>query len=307
MVQGAPRCDFSYDAVVSEYDEFGSFEENIAEWGLAPVTPRVRRAFVAVEGLRQVSALVWGDAPPALVLVHGSGQNAHTYDTVALALDHPLVAVDLPHHGHSDASFYGPRALREHAEDLASAVAALARTPVTLVAMSYGGLVGVTMTHEHPELVARLVLIDITPGVGERTAHLVRDFIDGPESFASFDEILARTIAFNPGRSQSSLRRGVVHNAIERADGTWVWRHQRHPAPTRAAAPVADLWQWLQEIDAPVTLVRATGPSSVVRDEDVEEFRQRRPHDDVIDVIGASHSIQGSHPLELAEILRRWL
>ena len=52
-------------------------------------------------GGRTVSALVWGDAPAELVLIHGGGQNAHTWDTVALALDRPLVAIDLPGHGHS--------------------------------------------------------------------------------------------------------------------------------------------------------------------------------------------------------------
>ena len=49
-----------------------------------------------------MSALVWGSEPAGMVLVHGGGQNAHTWDTVALALDRPLVAVDLPGHGHSD-------------------------------------------------------------------------------------------------------------------------------------------------------------------------------------------------------------
>ena len=39
---------------------------------------------------------------PNSVLLHGGGQNAHTWDTVALALDRPLLAVDLPGHGHSD-------------------------------------------------------------------------------------------------------------------------------------------------------------------------------------------------------------
>ena len=34
-------------------------------------------------------------------LIHGGAQNAHTWDTVALALDRPLVALDLPGHGHS--------------------------------------------------------------------------------------------------------------------------------------------------------------------------------------------------------------
>ena len=42
--------------------------------------------------------------------------NAHTWDTVALALDRPLVAFDLPGHGHSswrDDSTYSPDNLAE--------------------------------------------------------------------------------------------------------------------------------------------------------------------------------------------------
>jgi pimeloyl-ACP methyl ester carboxylesterase len=250
-----------------------------------------------------VSALVWGEGPPELVLIHGSAQNAHTFDTVALALERPLVALDLPHHGHSDASFFGPRALKEHARDVAVAIKELCPDPLVFVAMSYGGLVGITLLHGHPELATRLILIDITPGVSARSARHILDFIEGPESFANFDEILERTTAFNPGRSEASLRRGIMHNAIERPDGTWVWRHQRHGAPTRTPEGVDDLWQWLEDLAAPVTLVRALGPSSVVTDEDAEEFRRRRPHDEIVEVPGAGHSIQGSHPLELAEII----
>jgi pimeloyl-ACP methyl ester carboxylesterase len=298
---------FSYDAVMNDYDEFASFDENLNEWGLVRDRPRVRRAHVAVEGLRQVSALVWGEGPPEMVLVHGSGQNAHTFDTVALALDRPLVALDLPHHGHSDASFYGPRAVIEHAADLAVALGELIDPPRPLVAMSYGGLVGIALAHEHRELVSRLVLIDITPGVNATSAARVLDFIDGPESFATFEEMLARTMAFNPERSESSLRRGVAHNAIQRPDGTWVWRHQRHGPARRRPDRDVDLWRWLEEIAVPVTLIRATGASSVVRDEDVAEFRRRRPDDEVVVVPGASHSIQGSHPLELTAILGRLL
>lgn len=294
---------FFYDTQVSAYDEFSSFDENLAEWGLQRSTPHVRRAFVAVEGLRQVSALVWGEGPAEVVLIHGSAQNAHTFDTVALALDRPLLALDLPHHGHSDASFYGPRALNEHARDVGVAVSELSAAPLAFVAMSYGGLVSVALLHERPELATQLVLVDITPGVNARNARHILDFIDGPESFDSFDEILERTRTFNPGRTEASLRRGILHNALQRPDGTWVWRHQRHGAPTRTPEPVGDVWQSLEDLALPVTLVRAMGPSSVVTDDDVEEFRRRRPHDDVIEVPGASHSIQGSHPLELAAII----
>ena len=84
------------------YDEFGLFHENAAEWGLPFDTPPVvRREYVDVAPDRSLSALVWGTADPQLVLLHGGAQNAHTWDTVALALGRPLVAIDLPGHGYS--------------------------------------------------------------------------------------------------------------------------------------------------------------------------------------------------------------
>ena len=81
-----------------------------------------------------------------------------------------------------------------------------------------------------PELVRSLVLVDITPGVDEHKAGAIVAFVNGPESFPSFDELLARTIEFNPTRSESSLRRGILHNAEQREDGSWVWRYARHRA-----------------------------------------------------------------------------
>ena len=95
------------------YDEFGLFHENAEEYGVpwkGPPTVRRESVPVADDG-RRVSALVWGRDDPELVLLHGGGQNAHTWDTVALALGCPLIAVDLPGHGHSgrrDDRDYGP-------------------------------------------------------------------------------------------------------------------------------------------------------------------------------------------------------
>ena len=109
-----------------QYDEFSYFHENIEEWDIRTSVPNVRRFFVSVDGLRQLSGLRWGDDDPELVLLHGGAQNAHTYDTVALALaDHSLIALDLPGHGHSDPSIYP-----------ASAIASLAWSAIDLTMAS---------------------------------------------------------------------------------------------------------------------------------------------------------------------------
>ena len=88
----------------------------------------------------RVSALRWGDGEPEIVLLHGGAQNAHTWDTVALALDRPLVAIDLPGHGHSvhrDDHAYWPA---ENAVAVEAAVRELAPQDRLVVGMSLGGL-----------------------------------------------------------------------------------------------------------------------------------------------------------------------
>jgi pimeloyl-ACP methyl ester carboxylesterase len=289
------------------YDEFSLFGENLREWKLDVPIPTVRRFFVAVDGLRQLSGLAWGDHDPELALLHGGAQNAHTFDTVALALQRPLVALDLPGHGHSDAGPCGGSAFSQHAIDVARALEQLLSGPRPLVGMSLGGLTAILVAHARPDLVSSLTLIDITPGVNEQKARHITDFVNGPASFQDFDELLARTVEHNPTRSVSSLRRGILHNAVQRPDGSWVWRHQRHPRSELIAPDVGNLWDRLGELTVPVTLLRAMGPGSVVDDDDVAELSRRLPHATVVPVANAGHSIQGDAPLELAALLNRLL
>ncbi len=294
------------------YDELGLFHENAAEHGLPFAGPPVvaRRAVEVAPG-RQVSAMVWGAEPAELVLLHGGAQNAHTWDTVALALGRPLVALDLPGHGHSDWRddlAYDPRSL---AADVAVAVTQLAPSATVVCGMSLGGLTSIVLAAHHPELVRRLVVVDVTPGVNRDKARAVIDFIAGPQSFPSFDELLARTMEHNPTRSESSLRRGILHNARQLDDGSWVWCYDRRlPDATPVDAGPADsrhspLWDDVSAVVAPLLLVRG-GLSPVVDDDDVAELRRRQPTAEVVVVEGAGHSVQGDRPLELAALLARW-
>jgi pimeloyl-ACP methyl ester carboxylesterase len=293
------------------YDEFSMFADNASEAGLPwSGPPQVRRESVDVGGGQRVSALVWGTATPEVVLVHGGGQNAHTWDTVALALDRPLVALDLPGHGHSDWRDDHDYSPVTSAPAVANAMRTLAPDAQLLVGMSLGGVTSIRVASQDPELVKRLAVVDVTPGVDETKAEPIIAFLSGPERFESFDEILERTVQFNPTRTVSSLRRGVLHNAKEQADGSWTWRYD----PVRAWKEVAErpavvfvnLWDDVARIKAPTLLIRG-GTSGVVTDDDVEELRRRKPDAEVVTVDGAGHSIQGDKPLELAQLLGEFL
>jgi pimeloyl-ACP methyl ester carboxylesterase len=286
-----------------EYDEFSLFHENIEEWNLDADEPVVMRREFEVAPGRMMSALVWGTESPTLALVHGGAQNAHTWDTVALALGRPLVAFDLPGHGHSDAGPFGSGAPASHAVDLAAAVAQAFDGPVPLVGMSMGGITSIVLARDHVELVSSLLLVDITPGVDATKTQHITAFVNGPTSFDSFDDLLARTVEHNPTRSVSSLRRGILHNAIQREDDTWVWRHQQHPKSDIAPPPTGDLWAALEALDRPLTLVRGMAQGSVVDDADEAELKRRRPDAVIVHVGGAGHSVQGDQPVELARII----
>ena len=296
------------------YDEFGMFHDNAVEFGLPyPGPPKVRRESVEVTPGRRLSALVWGDAPPELVLIHGGAQNAHTWDTVALALGRPLVAVDLAGHGHSDdVGPLAPGQLRADslAADVAGAIRALAPNAAAVVGMSLGGMTSMCLAHQAPDLVRKLILVDVTPGVTAEKAKAITDFVNGPATFANFEEILARTVEHNATRTVASLRRGILHNAVQQNDGSWVWRHRRFTPSTDKAAKTPEnrhdygmLWDPLEAVTAPVLLVRGMRPQSVVDDADETEFRRRLPAGVVAQVPEAGHSVQGDTPLELAQLI----
>ena len=309
---------------VTDYDEFGLFHENIAEFDLdVAELPAVGRVATTVDDdgvARTVSALRWGSGDAEIVFLHGGAQNAHTWDTVALALGRPALAVDLPGHGHSDWRADGAYSPMNLADDVAAAVTTHAPQARVVVGMSLGGLTAMELAVRHPALVGSLVMVDITPGVNAAKTKAITDFVDGPQEFASFDDLLARTIEHNPTRSESSLRRGILHNAHQQPDGSWQWRYDRgshararetaspdavspDAAPVDAAAEaLSPLWDHFASISCPITLVRGS-LSPVVDDDDVAEARRRQP-DLVVHVVdGAGHSVQGDRPVELAAIL----
>ncbi len=301
-----------------EYDEFSYFADNASEFGITyEGPPAVRRETVPMPDGRLLSALVWGEQSPELVLIHGGAQNAHTWDTVCLSLNRPLIAIDMPGHGHSGAPADGAANVHRNAQDIAVLIRALAPHAATVVGMSLGGLTTMTLSAQEPGLFDTMFLVDMTPGVTRDKAKTIADFVNGPESFDSFNELLARAIEFNPTRTEVSLRRGILHNAEQREDGSWVWRHARHrvfgnhtsaaPADTSREADSAPnyeaLWVAIEQHDGPVVLARGMREQSVVDDADEAELRRRRPDARIEHFVEAGHSIQGDMPVELASLI----
>lgn len=291
-------------------DEFAFLTDNATDLGLAAAPlPTVQRVSVKVDGGRSLSALIWGPGRPDIVTVHGGGQNAHSWDAFALALGRPLVAIDLPGHGHSswrEDRGYSPGQL---AADVAPVVRTLAATPAVIIGMSMGDMTAVALAGQHPELFKGLVLVDVTPNARPREGDPAVELIRGPRRFRTFDEMVESTAKHLPHRDLAGLRRGVRHNARQDCDGSWVWRYDELPGWTGGDLHPVDpeeLWRALERLHAPVLLVRGGG-SATVREEDVAELLLRRPKSQATTIDGAGHNVQGERPVELARVLETFL
>ncbi|MCG7594244.1 alpha/beta fold hydrolase [Mycobacterium sp. PSTR-4-N] len=253
-----------------------------------------------------VSALRFGDDPVRVVFLHGGGQNAHTWDTVILGLGLPALAIDLPGHGRSawrEDGDYGP-VLNAHAVE--PVIRDLAPDADLVVGMSLGGLTALRLAVHAPELVRRLVLVDVTPSAPERHQQMTDAqkgtvaLVQGERTFPSFAAMLDVTVAAAPHRDRESLRRGVFHNSKRLDDGSWTWRYDS----IRTGKGFEGLWDDVPRLHTPTTLIRGA-KSFFVDDDDAAEFARRAPGFRGVHVVeNSGHSVQSDQPRVLVELLR---
>ena len=295
-----------------EYDELALFHENASEYAIEwNGPPVVARTEVEVAPGRRVSALVWGTASPQIVFVHGGAQNAHTWDTVALALGRPALAVDLPGHGHSDWRddlAYSPVT---NAEDVAIAVEALAPQAAVVVGMSLGRahVARARGAAARPRAKARAGRRDSgrRPRQGEGDHRLRERAADVPELRRHHEA---------HDRAQPDAHRGVVatrhppqraaSSTTARGLGATTAASARSTGDLVERIDTGPLWDDVSSLTMPLVLARGA-LSPVVDDNDVAELKRRQPNAEVVVFEGAGHSIQGDKPIELAELIERFV
>ena len=113
-----------------------------------------------------VNVVVTGAGPHTIVLLHGFSDNLQTWRRVvpALAVEHRVVAIDLPGHGATTRRFQAPL-LNGYAAVVLEVLDGLGiDEPVSVIGNSMGAAVSAVLAAGHPERVDSLVLIGM-PGV----------------------------------------------------------------------------------------------------------------------------------------------
>lgn len=251
-----------------------------------------------------------GDGPEQVVFVHGLFGQGKNFGTVAKLIGGSATSllVDLPNHGRSpwtDHVDYGLFADLV-ADDLVEHGAG--RTPVTLVGHSVGGKVAMQLALSHPQLLKRLVVIDISP-------------VDrgDPAEFEHYADTLAR-LDLSAIRTRSdadaALREAVPNERtrsfllqnLRRADPPQRWRWLPNLPLLRASMRQLSGWpdQDARHWDGPV-LWLAGQRSQFVTQEHLPVMRALFPNVQLEVIPDAGHWVHAEQPQAVAAALTRFL
>jgi pimeloyl-ACP methyl ester carboxylesterase len=246
-----------------------------------------------------------GDSGEPVVFLHGLFGQGKNFTSVAKALAPELrsLLVDLPNHGRSP--WTGTTDWYAAADAVAATVRAEVDGRVHLVGHSMGGKVAMVLALRHPELVDRLVVVDISPapsgGEGE-FVHLLSSL-----------QRLDLTAITRRGEADVQLAgdvpdervRGFLLQNLRTGPDGWHWQADLalllRELPTIAGWPDVD-----GTFDGPV-LWMAGDRSPYVQPEHAAPMRALFPRTLLVTVKGAGHWVHSEQPAAFTSALRTFL
>ena len=251
-------------------------------------------------GLRLAASVGGPEHAMPVILLHGGGQTRHAWRHAARDLvlaGRRVISLDLRGHGDSAWSEDSDYSFDAFAGDVRAVIGHCPQPPA-LVGASLGGLSAMLAAGEapFPELRA-LVLVDVVPKLErEGVMQIVQFMLAHSDGFATLDEAAEAVAAYLPGRKRAGSSEGLRKNLRLHPDGRlrWHWDPrfllgERVPDPEPA---YARLCAAAAQIHVPTLLVRG-GRSDLVSEDGVQDFLQRIPNAECIDVREAGHMVAG--------------
>lgn len=262
--------------------------------------------FITVNNLN-LHYLDWGNpgAVP-MVLLHGLCGNAHYWDFFARNMrgDYYILALDQRGHGDSGwAQSYGPK---DYVLDLEAFVAQLGLDNIVLIGHSMGGINAIIYASHHPELVSRLVIVDIGPEVSAAgIERMEREQSSEPEAFGSKEEVISYMRRIEPRQSDKFIRHQVRYALKQNEKGGLGFKYDRALLGTELRSPQW-LWEYVSQVVCPSLLVHGM-ESDMLTTEVAEKVGRSLAFGSVVDIEHASHSVPGDNPDAFEAAVRNFL
>jgi pimeloyl-ACP methyl ester carboxylesterase len=247
-----------------------------------------------------------GEQGPVIAFCHGLFGQGKNWTQIAKAFsaDHRALLIDMPNHGRSqwtEAFDYG---------DLADRVASLFTPddPVTLVGHSMGGKIAMAIALRHPELVERMVVVDVSPVAYESA----REFLGYIETMRGLDlATLERRdqadAALREAVPNTTVRSFLLQNLRREGDGwSWLLNLDLLSAHMRELAgwPADDFGD--ASYDGPVLWIGGAN-STYVGDDHAPAMERLFPRVRRVMIKDAGHWVHSERPDVFIEVLKRFV
>lgn len=253
----------------------------------------------------RLHGLDWGGTGPPVLLLHGGGLTAHTWDFVCLGLRGAarLVALDL--RGHGDSDWSEDYRIDTMAADVVAAADHLGFDRVRLVGMSLGGVVAAHVVDSRPDLVERLALVDVAPGVDFESTRRVRAFMAGLGPVRELETVVQAAMCVNPRADRAGVAYRMSTLFRRAPDGVWIPKGD--PRPPDFPAILAAIERLDARLTAVPVLVVRGARSKVLPQATAERLVERIPDGRLVVVPDAGHIVQEDNPAALTTALHAFL
>jgi esterase len=249
------------------------------------------------------------DAPPVLFL-HGIMGHRRDWDVLIdqLAASYRVLAVDQRGHGRSE--WTRSYRVAEMAADALALIEHLDVAPLPIVGHSMGAMVALLVAERRPELVDRIVLIDIVPeSLTTEFARQMPEMFEAmaTSSYATVDEAAAEWQAGNPLARPDLLRNYVTHALVRGSDGRLRWGFDaRGLRAFLAGVSPSELWAAIDATTCPSLVIRGEH-SPVTTDDQVAAVARRLGGARIVTIPDGGHDLGVEQPEAVAEAVSGFL
>jgi len=239
-----------------------------------------------------------------LIILHGLFGSADNWLSIAKGLekDYTIYLLDQRNHGdsgHSDQWDY-----QSMAEDLKEFMEEQGIEKAHLLGHSMGGKTAMTFALQHPEMVARLIVVDIAPRF--YPVHH-QDILDGLNAI-DMDQLKSRKEAddiLSEYEKEIGTRQFLLKSLGRNEEGTFIWKINL-PVITAQIENVSQPIESGNSFDHP-TLFVAGANSRYIQDKDKPDIEKYFPNSNIIKIKNAGHWIHAEQPEAMARTIQAFL
>ena len=236
---------------------------------------------------------------PDLLMLHGGGLHAHTFDLAGNLLRRHArcLALDLRGHGESDWVEPNRYGSAEICDDIDAIIAALSLENVVVLGHSLGGMGAMVWAGRRPTVLRGLIVVDVAPEMDAAGIGSVGDFVTTARSFADLEEVETYLAAGLPGNT--ARVDSVAANLRWADDSQLAFKYDSRQFLAMKLELRDDLRRIVRKIDCPTKILRGER-SRVTSAAAATELAGLIPRASWTTIPNAGHTIQSSNPAALA-------